>query len=99
MLKLLGLINNYSYKKDYYKKLNSTRNKCSSSNIETMFNLYGCCEANARHIHECAYTAKSIGATKGVLITHYKLISDISFATGKYLTAEIISLIYCLDEI
>ena len=32
MLKLLGLINNYSYKKDYYKKLNSTRNKCSSSN-------------------------------------------------------------------
>ena len=32
MLKLLGLINKYSYKKDYYKKLNSTRNKCSSSN-------------------------------------------------------------------
>ena len=62
--------------------------KCASTNIETMYNLYGCCEANARHIHECAYTAKSMGATKGVLITHYKLISDISFATGKYLTAE-----------
>lgn len=72
--------------------------KCSTTNIDTMFNLYGCCEANARHILECSYTAKNISATSGVLVSHYKLISDISFATGKFLTAERYSMKEDLDN-
>ena len=62
--------------------------KCSSTNIDTIFNLFGCFEANAHHIQECSYTAKNISATSGVLISHYKLVSDLAFSTGKYLTAE-----------
>ena len=62
--------------------------KCSSTNIDTIYNLFGCCEANAHHIQECSYTAKNISATSGILISHYKLVSDLAFSTGKYLTAE-----------
>lgn len=66
--------------------------KCSSSNIDTMFDLFGCCEACVRHIAESQYTAKNISATSGVLVNHYKLIADNSFSTGKFLTADRYSL-------
>ena len=66
--------------------------KCSSSNIDTMFDLFGCCEACARHILESQYTAKNISATSGVLVSHYKLIADNAFAAGRFLTADRYSL-------
>ena len=66
--------------------------KCHSSNIETDIDLFGICEANARHILECVYTSQNISATSGVLPSHYKLISDDSFASGKFLTANRYSL-------
>ena len=66
--------------------------KCSSSNIDTMFDLFGCCEACARHISESQYTAKNISATSGILVSHYKLVADNAFATGRFLTADRYSL-------
>ena len=66
--------------------------KCHSSNIDTDLYLFGACEANARHILECVYTSQNISATSGVLPSHYKLISDNSFAVGKFLTANRYSL-------
>ena len=66
--------------------------KCSSTNIDTCLELFGCCEANSRHILECVYTSKNISATSGVLVSHYKLVSDNSFTVGKFLTATRYSL-------
>lgn len=66
--------------------------KCHSSNINTDIALFGTCEANARHILECVYTSQNISATSGVLPSHYKIISDDSFANGKFLTANRYSL-------
>lgn len=66
--------------------------KCSSTDIDTCYELFGCNEANARHILECVYTSKNMSATSGLLISHYKLISDNSFSTGYYLTADRYSL-------
>ncbi len=62
--------------------------KCSSTNIKSCHKLFGCCEANARHISESVYVAKHLSATSGLLSLHYKLISDMSFSTGTLLTAS-----------
>ena len=43
-------------------------------------------------ILECVYTSKNISATSGVLVSHYKLVSDNSFTVGKFLTATRYSL-------
>lgn len=66
--------------------------KCHSSNIDTCISLFGVCETNARHILECVYTSQNISATSGVLPSHYKLVSDNAFSTGKFLTANRYSL-------
>lgn len=66
--------------------------KCSSNNIDTMFELFGCCEACAHHILESQFIARAASFTSGVLVAHYKLIADAIFSTGKFLTADRYSL-------
>ena len=51
--------------------------KCSSTNIDTCLELFGCCEANSRHILECVYTSKNISATSSGIYSNF----NISFAS------------------
>lgn len=62
--------------------------KCHTSDIEANIRLFGICEANTRHLLECVYTSQNISATSGVLPSHYKLISDNSFSSGSFITAN-----------
>ncbi len=57
---------------------------CRSTNIETMVNLFGLCEAVAQTQAELTYAASHLSATSGVLQKHYNLVSHILFANGKF---------------
>lgn len=61
---------------------------CKTTNIESIIDIWGICEANARHYEELAFSAKNLSATSGLLLEHYKTISDYTFAIGTFYTAN-----------
>lgn len=61
---------------------------CRSTNMETMYNVFGVFEASARLCDELAYTAKNLSETNSLLTRHYKLISSYTYASGRFAAAD-----------
>lgn len=56
---------------------------CSTTDIEITSKMYGIFEATAQHYENLIYTAINLSFTKGLLLRHYKVLSDMTFANGR----------------
>ena len=55
---------------------------CKTTNMNVIQKMYGIMEADARCAEELIYTAINLSYTSGILVRHYKLISDMIYSEG-----------------
>ena len=57
---------------------------CKTSEINTVYKMFGVCEAAARLHEEILYTATNLSDTKAILPRHYKMLTDNILSSGSF---------------
>lgn len=57
---------------------------CRTTDINTMYKMFGVCEAAARLHEELLYTATNLADTKAILPRHYKMLADNTLSSGSF---------------